>query len=563
MKAKARRRPAVWVGGLIGGLLTLPLIAILFVGERLAGLPFLPFDFFDWFARILPGPLITAGIDTMIEVILALGLGSDLDSTAKLAERFIALSMFVIIGIFAGALFFAIMNRLAADGRRTGAGVFFGWIVGLPLALISFDINISATADPFLRILWFIAVFATWGSALYWAYERLATSVPVSEDATASAEVIDRRQFLIRLGGATAAITVVGAGLGAVLGREFGTSAPTSTGEETATALNLTDGAGNPLPNANASVMPAPGTRPEYTPVSQHYRIDILSGGLPSIDADTYALPITGLVENPVEWTLADIEEMPSVSAFITMSCISNRIAGSLIGTTKWTGVPMQHILDQIQPTEEAQALRITGADGFDEFVSLDLIREDERIMLCYAWDDEPLPLKNGFPLRIHIPDRYGMKQPKWINGIEVVESHEPGYWVRRGWSAEARVKATSVIDTVASDAIYEENGQMLVPIGGIAWAGDRGVSKVEISIDEGPWQEAQLREPLSQRTWVIWRYDWPFADGQHTFEVRMVEEDGTPQIEEQTGVRPDGATGLHSVRETLSAPEPETETAS
>jgi hypothetical protein len=192
--------------------------------------------------------------------------------------------------------------------------------------------------------------------------------------------------------------------------------------------------------------------------------------------------------------------------------------------------------------------------------VSLEEVYGDPNIVLCYAWDNQPLPERNGFPLRIHIPNRFGMKQPKWITGMELIEGDQDGYWVRRGWSKDAFIRATSVIDTVAVDqTITNDAGATLVPIGGIAWAGPRRVSKVELRVDDGPWVEAELRAPLNNsafeyKTWRIWRYDWPFVEGQHTFAVRMVEGDGTPQIEQEEGVRPDGATGLHTASARLNA---------
>ena len=103
-----------------------------------------------------------------------------------------------------------------------------------------------------------------------------------------------------------------------------------------------------------------------------------------------------------------------------------------------------------------------------------------------------------------------------------------------------------AVIDTVAQDHAYTLDGQMLVPVGGIAFAGARGVSRVEVRVNGGAWEEARLRQPLSETTWVVWRYDWPFAPGEHTFEVRCAEADGSPQIESQRGNRPSGATGIH-----------------
>ena len=113
-----------------------------------------------------------------------------------------------------------------------------------------------------------------------------------------------------------------------------------------------------------------------------------------------------------------------------------------------------------MKPSKDARYLHITSGDGFYETVALDLIASDERIMLAYAWDGNPIPIDHGFPLRIWLPDRFGMKQPKWITGIEVVEDYKEGYWVERGWDEVAQVQATSVIDTVAEDAIYESDGR-------------------------------------------------------------------------------------------------------
>jgi DMSO/TMAO reductase YedYZ molybdopterin-dependent catalytic subunit len=198
----------------------------------------------------------------------------------------------------------------------------------------------------------------------------------------------------------------------------------------------------------------------------------------------------------------------------------------------------------------EATHLKIRSADGFFEVVPLEMVKADERVMLTYAWDGAPLLAEHGFPLRIYIPNLYGMKQPKWIESIEATDHWEQGYWVERGWDAQARMKATSVIDTVAVDMmIVQADESTLVPIGGIAHAGARGVTKVEVQVDGGEWREAKLRTPLSDLTWVIWRYDWPFQKGRHTFTVRCYDGDGAPQIVEETPPAPSGASGLHSKR--------------
>lgn len=137
------------------------------------------------------------------------------------------------------------------------------------------------------------------------------------------------------------------------------------------------------------------------------------------------------------------------------------------------------------------------------------------------------------------------MKQPKWIESIEATDHWEPGYWVERGWNRVAQMHATSVIDTVAVDMnIIDADRRRLVPIGGIAHAGARGISKVEVQVDNGPWEQAALRTALSQLTWIIWRYDWPFSSGKHTFTVRCYEGNSTPQISTPSPAEPNGATG-------------------
>ncbi len=551
MNLQITSRPSWLVGLGVGAIVAPALIALFFLGERIAGLPFLPFDVFDAIARTLPGGVITFGIDRMIDVLTLLGLGANLDTAAKTAEHIIGIVTFAILLIVLVGALFGLLNRLNAPYKRVAlASIVWGAMVGGLLVLLSLAINRSATAEITLQIVWILLLMVGWGMVLGNVYQALCQLAPVEGVPKVKVESIDRRQFLVRLGGATAAVTVLGTGLAEFLNLTGGGDEPQSVGTPDEM---LVDGKGNPMPNANDPLQAALGTRREYTPVAEHYRIDI-SSLPPSIDGDTYQLPIGGEVENPVTLSLADIRALPSIESFITMSCISNRIGGNLISTTKWTGVPFKEIINLVKPKEGVVSVMITGADEFDEFVSYDLLQSDERIMLAYEWDDKPLATRNGFPLRVHVPDRYGMKQPKWITNIEFVTRKGEGYWVRRGWSEEAIVNSTSVIDTVAADAVFKRGGQYFVPMGGIAWAGAKGISKVEVRVNEGQWQEARLRAPLSDRTWVIWRYDWAFAEGTQRVEVRCYNGEGELQTDQVNSPRPDGATGIHSKNATLSA---------
>lgn len=557
---KQKHKPGLRAGLLVGLLLAPPLMALLYLADRVLGLPFLPFDLFDWMARILPGAVISFGINLMVTIIATFNLG-ETSSTAKAAEQLMGLGLFLALTTAAAAIFFALLGRFWQRAQVPWmAGAALGLALALPLLLISQSVNVTATADPLLGLGWVLLALVLWGLTAAWLYHRLdrapapaAADPPAAEESApavevsappAAAYVLDRRQFLIRVGGAAATITVFGAGLGSLLGRDeavLPTLVSSIDGDDFASGL----------PNAGDPLIPAPGTRPEYTPLDRHYRIDI-SLRPPVIEEESWVLPFTGLVENPLEFTLSQLrEEFEAVERYITISCISNRVGGDLISTTKWTGARMQEVLARVRPTSAARALKITAGDGFDEYLSLDMIANDDRIMLAYAWDDQPLLTRHGFPLRVYIPDLYGMKQPKWITGIEAVPSHEPGYWVRRGWSPTANVKPTSVVDTVATDHVYEEDGQFYVPVGGIAHSGAKGISRVEVSVDDGPWEEARLRTPLSDTTWVIWRYDWPFAEGSHRFSVRCYDGSGQLQETEEGVQRPNGykdaQVGIHS----------------
>ena len=522
-------------GGLVGLLLTAALTAVHFLASQLIGTSFIPYDFFNWMTRILPGNLITFGIDLMIDTMRTLGLS--VVDLAKTGERGSAVLQFIGLIVVVGAVIFVIWDRLKLQRPRI-AGLIVGAIVALPLLTVS-----HSEISPLLNGLWLLGSFLVWGWFLGVAYGRLyPTETEVEPEAAVAVnnvQVMDRRRFLVQLGASTAVLTVAGTGIGATLARAE--RARISAGGTSIASGNIV------FPNANDPVIPVPGTRLEYTPVSEHYQV-FLQTEPTLINEEDWQLPITGMVDNPRMFTLQQFrDEFESFDQFVPLTCISGRVGTGLISTTKWTGASAQDVLEAVGVQPDAKYLFITSGDGFYETVDLELIRNDRRIMFCYAWDDKLLPKDHGFPLRIWIPDRYGMKQPKWITGIEVTDVDHPGYWVERNWDKVARVKATSVIDTVAVDNMGLVNGTEVIPVGGIAYAGARGIGSVEVRVDGGDWQPAQLRSPLSETTWVIWRYEWPFTEGDHLFEVRCTEADGTPQIEETTDNRPDGAAGIHS----------------
>jgi len=520
----------------LGALTSIPVLALGYMAETIAGLPLTAYDLFDGLARILPGDAITIGIDALVSLISTLNIGPT-SQVAKAAEQTMALLMFVAVG----AAFGLAVRWLARDvpSELTGYGARAGAALAGAFWLISIAIGFAQ-----IHVLWiglfFALLYVPWGWSLGWAIRQAGPALagdPSSE--------MSRRQFVGLLGGSVVTISVGSWGVASLLSKK---PQPASVQVEILDPGKMADStlADSPSPEELAArVNPAPGTRLEITPNEDFYRIDI-NTRKPQLVPETWRLELKGLVDRPLSLTLDEVRAMPTISYHHTLSCISNRIGGDLIGTTRWTGVRVRDVLAMAGMKATAEELFIEAADGFYESVAMsDLI--DDRTMFAYEMNGAPLPHENGYPLRIIIPHRYGMKQPKWIVNMEVLDQEGRGYWVERGWSPEAFVRTTSVIDNVAADAADEEMGT--VPVGGIAFAGASGISKVELQVDDEPWLEAELRAPpLSHLTWVQWLYDWPRETGRHLFKVRAYDGLGVLQVAESNPVRPDGATGIHEV---------------
>ncbi len=548
------KRTSVLASILFGALTALPVMALSYLGQT-AGLPFAPFDFFDWLARTLPGDIITAGIDAMVDTIRAINIGPT-SEVAKPVEQLTALMTFTAIGAGFG-LVLGLINR-RSPMRLTATGIRGGLLLFAGLWLISASLGV-ADAPLLLSGLWLAVLMGGWGWGLAWVIKRAGpafAAAPPSEPASApmetdteaapmqSSPAMGRREFVRITGGSIAALTVGSYGLARLL-EAGGSSTPVVV--EPIEVTGMVDSP--PDAELAARIAPAPGTRSEKTSNADFYRIDI-NTRKPSVDSATWRLQLDGLVKSPLNLSLDELMAMPSISYYHTLSCISNRIGGDLIGTTLWTGVPISYVLGMAELRDTAQELFIESFDGFYESVPMRDLMND-RTILAYAMDGMPLPQEHGYPLRIIIPGHYGMKQPKWIEHMEVLDHEGRGYWVERGWSAEAFVRTTSVIDSVSGDAYDEASGT--IPIGGIGWAGTNGISKVEVQVDDGPWAAAQLRAPaLSPNTWVQWRYDWPRVSGRHDFRVRAYDLSGTLQITSPEGVRPDGATGIHELTKSV-----------
>lgn len=511
-----KQRP-ILVGALVGTWLGVPLLALLYLGQQMAGLPLVAFDLFSLVTQLLPGQVITAVIEMMVSLLQALKVGRT-DVLAKLIE--VTLALLLMLGGL-GALG-AVYGAFA--GRWSRSPATRGMLTGLVLWGFTLLVEIWAgwgSAEPWLGIAWTLALSLAWGAALGWAVE---TAVTPSETLLNPG----RRAFLIQLGGGALGLTVLGLGLGRFL-------RSTARGELASAPLpGLSPTAGPP-----GEFQPVPGTRPELTAVKDFYRVDI-SLSPPVIDARNWVLQVSGLVDRPLSLSYADLTSMPASDLYATLECISNEVGGDLISTTRFTGVPLADVLAQAGLQAGAVDVKFTCADGYTESLPIEsALNPDTR--LCFAMDGQPLTVEHGFPVRLFTPNRFGMKNPKWIVKIEAVGHDYRGYWEQRGWSEDAWVQTTSVIDTTQQ----VEPG--ILTVGGIAYAGARGISKVEVRLDNGDWVESELKKPLSAFTWVLWRTRVSAAPGRHRLTVRATDGRGELQTAQVADSHPNGATGYHN----------------
>lgn len=501
---------------------TAALVAVSALAHVVFGAPNAAYLLFEAVSRWLPGSVISFGINTMVRITRLVGAGSTA-SAAKSGEKILA----VVLALVAGAIVGAFIAFATRGARR--ASVAIGLTVGVMAVAISWWLPGTTTRASAGGLVVLAAELLAWGMLI--GGSIAAGAIRADEEP----ELIARRHATRVLAASALAIVVVAWTAARWLGNRPPPRRHAAAGG---------DGTAPP-PEQAGTLEPVPGTRPIVTPTGSFYRIDI-DLDPPSIDADSWRLEVGGLVGRPLSLDLDQLRAMPAVTIPITLECISNPVGGDLISTALWTGVRLADVLRDAGVEPPAVAVSIHSADGFHESASLEDANGPDAL-LVYAMNGEPLSREHGFPLRLYLPDRHGMKLPKWIERIELVDSPATGYWVERGWSRRAIVHTTSVIDVIHTRP--GATGQSEISAGGIAYAGSRGISKVEVQVDEEAWRDAQLLPSLGKLTWVQWRYDGAVADGSHRLRVRAYDGTGALQTSDVEPPDPDGATGLDSKR--------------
>lgn len=511
MSGPAEPRPSktlAALAGLVGAALALGM------GELLAGLagdrvPSLVVAVGDLVIDVAPTRLVKSGIETL----------GTADKPALVA------------GIVGVSLLIGALVGLGAVWQRGVAAPVFG-------ASGAFGV-LAAVRDPITEPGW---ALVTGAGAVLAGLTGLWSLLAVAErlgGRLARAEVQEGRRTFLGLattGLALAAGTTV---LGRSLARRMGVEAARAD-----VALPVPRRRGPPL---GGTLDDVGGVTPYVTPNRVFYRIDTAIVA-PQVDPDDWSLRVTGLVERPFEIGFDELLALPMVEEHVTLVCVSNEVGGGLVGNARWLGVPLRDLLDRARPGDGATQIVGRSVDRFTVGFPLEVAYDGRPALVAVGMNGEPLPVTHGFPARLVVSGLYGyVSATKWLTEIELTRYEDfDAYWVPRGWAKEAPVKTQARIDTPRSGRVLQPGP---VAVAGVAWAMNRGVSRVEVRVDGGNWREAELGAASTDNTWRQWLYRWDASPGRHMLTVRATDGTGAVQPAARRSPAPDGATGHHGVR--------------
>jgi DMSO/TMAO reductase YedYZ molybdopterin-dependent catalytic subunit len=315
-------------------------------------------------------------------------------------------------------------------------------------------------------------------------------------------------------------------------------------GERSVVKIPRVDRAAPPIP---PDVQPKGVALPSFiTSNDQFYRIDTALF-VPQVSRTEWRLKIHGMVDREATYSFDDLQSFEVIAKVVTLTCVSNPVGGGLISNATWTGYRMRDLLSRAGIHPDADMVLSTSVDGFTAGTPTEVLTDDRDALLAITMNGEPLPVNHGYPARLVVPGLYGyVSATKWVTDLELTRfDRAQAYWTRLGWSARGPIKTESRIDVPRGG---ERVAVGPVTFGGVAWAQNRGVRAVEVRIDDGAWQAADLAANYSNDTWRLWSYRWIATPGAHTVTVRATDNTGAVQTSQQVGVVPDGATGWHTV---------------
>jgi DMSO/TMAO reductase YedYZ molybdopterin-dependent catalytic subunit len=342
-------------------------------------------------------------------------------------------------------------------------------------------------------------------------------------------------------------LAVAGGAVGGYAGRWIG---QLSTVNEARTQVGME------LPTPSGSPAPVvPGSDVEdlkyVTPNGDFYRIDTALV-VPRVDPAGWSLTIDGRVARPMQITFDELLRRPMIERYITLTCVSNEVGGNLIGNAKWLGVPVKDLLEEAGPDPGADQVVSWSVDGFTAGTPTAALLDGRDALIAVAMNGEALPIEHGFPVRMVVPGLYGyVSATKWLQRLQLTTFADfDAYWVPRGWAQQAPIKTESRIDRPRDGQNTLSAGDVVVA--GVAWAQHRGISQVQIRVDNGDWNDATLASVASIDTWRLWSWHWPATSGSHTLQVRAADNAGVFQTDQLADPAPDGASGYHSISVTI-----------
>ena len=296
------------------------------------------------------------------------------------------------------------------------------------------------------------------------------------------------------------------------------------------------------------------GTRyggPDIQPITPNSRFYVVTKNVidPVITPAVWRLEVTGQVEQPRTYRFEDLLAMPAVTQETTLECISNGVGDGLMSNARWKGVPLQRLLEAARPRPGVVTALLHAVDGYTDSFTFEKAM-DPTTLAVYEMNGEPLPTRHGYPVRIIVPGLFGEKNVKWVTRIELVDRDVKGFYARQGWGPNFVIPTESRFDQPSPGQTIQAQMGSAVPLKGIAFAGARGISRVEVSFDDVlTWHEARIDYRGAPMAWVLWGIDWhPTQAGRYTLVVRATDGTGVVQTPEERSFAPEGATGYHRI---------------
>ncbi len=268
----------------------------------------------------------------------------------------------------------------------------------------------------------------------------------------------------------------------------------------------------------------------------------------PRVNVDLWHLEVNGLVQNRTTWRFQDLVGFPAREQQTTLMCISNGLDAGLISNAIWKGIPLRDLLDQAVPFSNAARVRLHGVDNYADTIPLEKAMK-ATTLLAYEMNGVRLPHRHGYPLRVVVPGYFGEKHVKWLTRIELTDPNAKGFYETQGWGPDFITPTRSRIDVPDYDSRFSISQlQQPIEVKGIAYGGDRGISRVEVSFDGGKsWRDAEIYYSGGDLAWSLWKTSWtPAAAGDYLLVVRATNGEGDVQEWYEDRGPFSGVAGLH-----------------